>query len=420
MGVRAEEYKRGWPALLASAIGSGVGVAPLAAYSLGAFVEPLTEEFGWGRGDVTAAALFKSIAVLLAGAVVGGLADRFGARPVALISQVLLALAFAAMSLLTDQIWTLYIGYFLFAILGAGTLPMIWGRAIVGWFSASRGVALGLSLVGTGITGMLLPSYVSWLSDTVGWRGAFIGLGALPLLLGLPAALLFFREPPGDTVSTAGVKTRSAAAAAGHSFSAAMKTVTFWQMSASFVIVSLAISGLLVHALPLLTDRGIERPVAAALAGLFGLAVTFGRLISGAFLDMFPGPIVAAVMFLVPALALGVLIGAGDNLILCGGAILCVGLAAGAESDVAAYLVAQYFGRANYAAIYGMLYTLFGLGAGAGPFVVGKVFDRYDSYQPALIGGIVLFVIAALLIGLVRPPRAHAEEAAPVAPPLPA
>jgi MFS family permease len=401
---QGQEYRRGWPVLLASAVGSGVGLAPIAAYSLGALIAPLVSAFGWTRAQVGAAALFQAFGMLIAGAVAGGLADRYGARPVALISQLLLAIALAGLSLLTPQVWSLHLGYFVLAILGAGTLPMIWGRAIVGWFFKSRGLALGLSLFGTGIVGALMPSYVNALVGAFGWRGAYLGMAALPLVLGLPICLVGFREPPNGP--RLDVRAREPDAAHhGHTFGEAIGTLCFWQMSAALVIVAIAVSGILVHALPLLTDRGVSRQTAAAIAGLFGIAVIFGRLVSGYFLDLFKSPVVGAVLFAAPAVACAVLTVSGANLPLSAAAILCCGLSAGAESDVAAYLVAKYFGRRNYAAVYGLLYTLFGIGGGLGPVMVGAVFDKTGSYAMALAADAAAFLLAALLIATVRSPR---------------
>ena len=356
---KGQEYRRAWPVLIVSAAGSGVGLAPIGAYSLGALVAPLSGAFGWRRGDIGAAALFQSLGTLAAGALAGGIADRFGARSVALISQIALFLALAAMTLINKNLVSLDIGYFLLAILGAGTLPMVWGRTIVGWFVKSRGFALGLSLVGTGISGALLPTYVSGLVGAFGWRAAYLGLAVLLLFIGLPIAFFFFREPP-KRAEASGPISHAGTADQEHTFLEAIRTRCFWQISIALVIVAVAVSGVLVHALPLLTDRGMNRATSAALAGLFGVAVTVGRLVSGYFLDLFRHPAVGSVMFAIAAAACGLLIVSRVTIGLCGAFIFCIGLSAGAESDIAAYLVAKYFGRLNYGAVYGLLYTLFG------------------------------------------------------------
>lgn len=405
---RREEYRQAWRVLLASALGTGAGVAVLMAYSVGSFVEPLVKEFGWSRAEVGAAPLFYAIATVLVGPLVGALADRLGSRRVALVSQLLLAVAFALLSRLGPSIELLYAGYFLLAVFGAGTLPVIWSRAITGWFVRSRGFALGLSLVGTGVIGALLPSYVSALVSEVGWRGAFLGLAALPIVVGMPLAWLYFRDPPGDLVGYVASSAGKAPASPdpnAYSFREATGTRCFWQMSLAFMVVAIAVSAVLSHTQSLLMDRGIPRATAAALLGLFGLAISIGRLVSGYFLDVFRGPSVAFVMFALPAMACVLLLFAGSNLWLCGAAIVLVGLAGGAEHDIAAFFTAKYFGRSNYSAIYGLLYALYGLGGGFGPLFAGAIYDATGSYDEALWGGVGVFVLAATMIGTLRAPR---------------
>ena len=400
-GARTAEFRRAWPVVLASAFGAGSGAIPLAFYSFGALIGPLTAAFGWTRAEISAAPLFLTVGGLFAGVLAGGLADRYGARRVVLVSQALLVLAFASLALLPGSLTLFYAGYAMLAVLGAGTMTMTWTRTITGWFVAGRGLALGLSLIGTGLIGALLPTYVNRLVAVFGWQGAFIGLAALPLVLGLPLTLAFFREP-----EEAGRKGAAAPAVedGGFGLGEALSTRCYWQMVLSFAIVAVAISAVNVHAVPLLTDRGVTPASAAALAGLIGLSVTAGRLVSGFLLDRMRGPVLACLMFGLPALACLLLSVAGANLWLCGIAIAVVGLAAGAEHDIAAYFCARYFGRQHYGKIYGLLYTLYGVGAGLGPFVAGWAVERLGDYRLTLYSGATLFGLAAALILTLKPP----------------
>ena len=403
--TKRKEYARGWPVVLASALGAGTGVNPLVFYSLGALVGPLTAAFGWSLTEVTAAPMFFTVASLFAGALVGGLADRYGARRVVIISQILLVLGFAAMSRIGPALWTLYAGYFALAILGAGTFTMTFARAITGWFVAGRGLALGLSLVGTGLIGAALPSYINWLVAHHGWASAYLGLALLPLVVGLPITILLFREP--EEVATPGVVT---APAVGHGFGEAIGTLAYWQMTIGFFIAAVAIGAVMVHVIPMLGARGIDKATAAGLASLIGIAVTVGRLISGYLLDILPGRRVAFTMFALPAFAALLLLYAGDNLWLCGVAIAMVGLAAGAEHDIAGYFTARYFGRAHYGAIYGLLYTVYGLGSGLGPLAMGAGASHFGGYREGLLTAAACFAVAAVTLGTLRPPPPRVTE----------
>lgn len=407
--ARRAEFRRAWPVVVASAFGAGTGAVPLAFYSFGALVDPLSKALGWTRAEITAAPLFLTIGGLAAGVLAGSMADRFGARRIVLWSQAALVLAFIGFSALPPSLPLFYLAYALLAVLGAGTMTMTWSRAITGWFVSGRGLALGLSLVGTGTIGAILPSYISWLIEGYGWRAAYLGLAILPLVVGMPLTFLFFREPP-EQPAAEGVALPDTLAGS-HTFAEALRTRCFWQMALSFSIVALAIASVIVHCVPMLIDRGIASGTAAGLAGLIGIAVTFGRLVSGALLDRMRGPSVAFLMFGLPALSCVLLTVAGSNLWLCGGAIILVGLAGGAEHDIAAYLCAKYFGRRHYGKIYGLLYTLYGVGSGFGPLLAGRAVDAFGSYTIALYTGAALFALSALLIVSLSAPPARSKAA---------
>lgn len=409
---RFAEFSRGWTVLVAASLGSGTGVAPLAFYSLGAFIKPLTQEFGWSRAQVATASLALSAGMLTMGTFIGGLADRYGARRVALVSQWVLAAMLCSLTLITKNIWSLYLGYFALGAFAAGTLPITWSRAVTQWFVEGRGLALGLSLIGTGIAGMTLPLYVTTLVDRVGWRGAYVSLAALPILIGMPFALLFFHEPDDArrSPSQAPCHTQSLRDEPGLVLGQAIRTGRFWQMCAAFTIAALVIGGINVNALPLLTDRGIERGTAAAVVGLVGATVSVGRLVSGYFLDRYRGSRVAFVMLGGPACACVLLATAGSQVGLCAAAIIMIGFAAGAEHDVAAYFASRYFGRLHFGAIYGLMYTLYNLGAGLGPPLAGAAFDTLGNYSAALYVGSALFAVAALLVGTLGPYPVKADS----------
>ncbi|MDX2142691.1 MAG: MFS transporter [Rhodospirillaceae bacterium] len=389
------EFNRGWTVVLAAAVGAGTGVSALTFYTLGAFIEPLSQDMGWTRAQISAAPLFMTAASLIMGPVAGALADKYGARPVAIFSQIMFVLAVAGLALTTDAVWTFYAGFFLLAFVGCGTMPITWTRAITGWFFSARGLALGFALMGTGVMGMVAPSLATALIGEYGWRLAYVGLACVPLFIGLPLAILFFRDPPTNMTADG----TSDAAAWGLTFAEAVRTRLFWQMSAGFFIAAMGIGAMLVHALPLLVEHGLERSTAAQVAGLFGLSVTLGRIFTGYLLDRMFGPTVALVMFAAPALGCVMILVAGNNVLVCAAAIVIFGLAAGAEFDIAAYFVARYFGRKNYGAIYGLLYTIFVVGSAVTPPLAGAVFDKYRTYDPALMAGIGIFIIAAILCG---------------------
>jgi hypothetical protein len=81
---------------------------------------------------------------------------------------------------------------------------------------------------------------------------------------------------------------------------------------------------------------------------------------------------------------------------------LLIGLAAGAEVDLLAFLTSRRFGLAAYGRIYGCQLALFSLGAGLAPILMGAAHDRFGSYGGALNIDAVVILIGAVLVGTLR------------------
>ena len=75
-----------------------------------------------------------------------------------------------------------------------------------------------------------------------------------------------------------------------------------------------------------------------------------------------------------------------------------IGLAAGAELDMLAFMTARYFGMKNYGAIYGVQFGFFAVGSGFAPAIFGAVFDNVGGYGPILLISAVCFVVGSVLL----------------------
>jgi MFS family permease len=397
------EFKRGWPVVLSSAVGIGLGLSPLPFYSLGVMAGALNKEFGWKQSEIFGGLFVMTIAVLIAGPVVGALADRYGARPVALISVLLFGLTFAAFSQNTGDITVFYALWAALGIAGAGTLPITWTRGVNSWFVEQRGLALGLALVATGIGGFLATKIVvEMLKTDGGWRAAYLAVAALPLLISLPLAFFLFHERPRSESASA-----LAAPTIGLTLGQAVLTWRFWVLAIAFVPISLALGGVIPNMVKILTSDGMAEENALSLYALIPLTVAIGRVFGGMLIDRLWAPGVAFVMLAAPAIGLFELslAGVADPTIALIGVIL-IGVALGVEYDFMAYMVARYFGMRSYAAIYGALYGFFALGAALGPIWYARMFEANGSYDLALyIGALMTMVGAALLPLLGRYPE---------------
>lgn len=395
------EFKFGWPVVVASAIGIGLGMSPLPFYTIGVFAGPLVAEFGWGFDKVFLSLTFFTLGALFAGPMVGYLTDRYGPRRIALTSIVLFSLVMMSFSLMTGSVTHWLITWVLLSFFGAGTLPITWTRAVNGWFHDKRGLALGLSLIGTGLFGLLAKQYAFFMIEAVGWRMAYVAVGALPLFIAWPIAFFLFRDisdpKVADKVALMERHTNKASVVhGGPSLRQALRDWRFWLLAYSFVPISFAVGGPIPNLETMLGAKGFEAGDAVTLASLLGIAVIIGRVAGGYLLDHLWAPAVAATILSLPAVATYMLAQPEYSFVYAATAIMILGAAAGVEYDLLAYLVSRYFGLLHYAAIYGALYSFFALGAGIGPSVFGAFYESTGNYDTILKITSILFIIGAL------------------------
>ena len=113
-------------------------------------------------------------------------------------------------------------------------------------------------------------------------------------------------------------------------------------------------------------------------------------------LDYFWAPAVAAIILSLPALSLFLIVQPDLSLTIAFFSMFLLGLAAGVEYDLMAYLVSRYFGQLNYSSIYGLIYGFFAIGSGFGPWVFARSYSATGSYDTMLKISAVLFIIGAL------------------------
>ncbi len=159
------EWKRHWPLAFVST--AGLTFSPIAVYSLGLVMEPLQQEFGWSRGDISSGMIVVSIFAILFSSPVGAVIDRFGARRVALPGMLAGMFAIAALSLASGALWQWMALWVFYAIAALFIKTTLWCTAVSKAFFASRGLALGVVLCGTAISQTLTPKIAQLLIDNL-------------------------------------------------------------------------------------------------------------------------------------------------------------------------------------------------------------------------------------------------------------
>lgn len=391
------EFRRGWPLLAGCFIGISAGVSSIYFYSLGVFLKPVSEAFGWTHGQASLGPLAGTLGAAIASIPTGRLVDRVGPRRMAIVSMMLLALGFAALSLLTQSLGSFLLITALLSFLTVGCTPISYTRLIVGQFEKQRGLALGLTLAATGVGAMITPPLLGPFIAAHGWRAAYLLLGAIVLVCTIPVTLLI------------GYPERVAKPSAEEKpprFSDFALSRPFLLLSLIFFLGATGVLGAVVQFPAMLSDFGVPLGLVGKLTGLIGLAVIVGRTLCGFLLDRVPAQIVTAIFFSVSAVGL-IALAIGRAAAAPAGA-LALGMSVGAEADLLAFLVARLFPKRSYGSVYGAVYTFFLAGRALGPVLVGFGYDFTGGYsQPLLLLGTL--VLAAGILALMIPRAALAD-----------
>jgi MFS family permease len=392
------EFRRGWHILLLSTVGVATSVSAILLYGFGTMVIPLQKAFGWARGDLQVAIAFMSIGAVLSSQVAGWLNKRYGMRKVSLYSLAALACGLFGMTRIHGSVWSLYIGFMLLALAGVGTLQITWSHIVNLWFERNRGLALSIILSGTGIAAIVMPPLVSWAVERWGWQAGFIAMGLLPLLTCMPL-VLFWMTPANSLVQpVAGPQGGARAAVTGLSFREAMRSAKFWRCNLALTLVVAAVVGMVTNTVPLLRDRGLSAQQAASVFSSFGVSLILGRVVVGYLVDRIWAPAVAAAALAMPAIGCVIFATADGHPAPLVAATMMIGIGSGAEFDIAAFLMARYFGMREYGRLFGVHLGLVTAGAAASPLLFAALYSMTASYTAMLVCCFSCFVIGPVLL----------------------
>lgn len=385
----------GWGVCVAAFVGVMVSFAAIMPYTFSLFIEPLAKTFGWHREAISSAFGIAAITVAVFSPGIGTLLDRFPPRRIILPSILVFAAAYASLSLLTPNITRFYLTYFVLGVVGNGTAQLAYTRAVLTWFQKHRGLALAIVLTGSGTGSIVIPLVAQAVIQHYDWRHGYLALGSIALL-GVPLTTLLVRSRP-VPVAQADNQFQT-----GVSMGSALRSLIFWILAFMIMLEAFGSNGLISHLAALLTERGVSAQSAALALSIMGAAGILGRLTTGVLLDRYFAPFIATLMLSISGIGiLALTTAASAPIVLVGTALMGYGL--GSEADVVPYLIARYFGRKHFAALYGLTWTAYAVGGATGPIVVGHFYDRAGMYQPSMIVGLALTCVVGAALSLLLP-----------------
>jgi len=380
--------------------------------SLGLFMRPMGVDLG-----ISAAAFGFSIALQnivwgISQPFIGAAADRYGPRPVLVITALLYAAGLLLMLVSRSFPGALEIAGFLIGIGAAGTgFGVLIGTISRATPVEKRSQTVGLVAACGSIGTFVIAPLGGWLIDDFGWKTAMVAFAVIAgsmAVLSLPIK----ESSPVEDVSRKDQKLGDAVReAAGHR--------GFLFMTLAFFACGFQLVFLTTHLPAYLALCGVAPGVGATALGLIGLFNAVGTYMFGHLGARYSQKHLLAFIYLARTLIivafLAAPISAATTLVFAAAmGFLWLGVA-----PLVTGIIGRVFGLTHFNTLYGIVFFSHQVGSFFGAWMGGLVFDFSGNYNFAWGALIVIGVAAFTLQWLMdeRPPRERAPSARPAAVP---
>ncbi len=408
----------GWMILIAATVGI---VASLPGQTMGVsvFTESLMANLELTRVQLSLAYLIGTTGSGLLLPRGGRLLDRFGARRTMTVATVLFGGVLALMAasdsvargvraaLGTSELWpvslvVMAVGFFLVRFLGQGMVTVT-SRTMLGkWFDRRRGLVLAVSGVAISFSFSAAPQPLNSLIEAVGWRGAYLGMGGVMVVVVAGFAWAVFRDNPeecglemdgGPGKATGKPENPDRLIVRDLTRAEAVRTFSFWAFNFATAWQALAITAYTFHVVSIGEEAGLDK---SAVLGLFlpmAMVGVFTNFFSGWVADKTRAKYVLMLLTTgLTAAGLGMAWMAepiGRWLLIAG-----LGTSGGAFQTCIGLVWPRYFGRTHLGAISGLNMSTIVLASAVGPFAFSLSKDWLGSYH---VGFLATAVVPATL-----------------------
>jgi MFS family permease len=368
------------------------------------FFTSIEEDFGISRAVLSGASSIAFVIMGIASILAGMMADKFGPRRVLTVCAVLFGAGYLLLSQ-AGAVWQLYL---IFAVAGIGLsapdiVPL---STVVRWFRKKRGAMAGVMKVGTGAGITIMPIVASILIASIGWRSAYLVLGALVLVAVIPLAQLIRRDPRAMGLLPDGEKqtltTNIPLVEEGLSLRQALGTRQFWLVCGFYFATLFIGMTVTTHIAPHAIDLGIPDRVAAGVLSVVGGTSIAGRLVMGFAGDKIGQKRGMMICFIIVIIALTWLQFAGRPWMLYLFAAI-YGFSHGGFFALISPFIAGLFGTRSQGTLLGNVIFSGTIGGSIGMVLAGYIFDVTGSYRLDFVILLTLAVLGAIMTAFIKP-----------------
>lgn len=370
-------------------------------YSWSVFRKPLEVELNIGATEsllpYTIALVFYAITMPIAGFYI----TRMGTRIMTAVGGIVVGMGYI-LSSFANNIVSMTLIYGLIAGTGVGIAYGIPMAVVARWFPDKKGLAVGLTIIGFGLSPLITAPLAKGLIDAYSVRETLRILGIAFTLI-IVAIATTLKMPPQDWQPAQPVSTTSTALPRAYPGNM-VKSRSFYGLWICYSIgtfVGLSAIGI---SSPVGEEMiKIDPALAASSVSLFALFNGMSRPLFGWLTDRFQPRYVAMVSYTLVLIACLLMLNAKEGQVATYLVAFCLFWASlGGWLAIAPTTTLRLFNPDNYAQNYGIVFTAYGVGALLGTLIAGQIRDWFGSYTyafyPMIFLAIVGMVVASLLL----------------------
>ncbi|ELS00745.1 arabinose efflux permease family protein [Xenococcus sp. PCC 7305] len=328
--------------------------------------------------------------------------DRLGTRRVTICGGVIVGLGYILSSFATN-ISVLIITYGVLVGTGVGIvygIPMV---VAASWFPEKKGLAVGMTIIGFGLSPVVTAPLAKALIDIYGVQQTLfiLGIGFAVIILVIATTL---KLPPQGWQPQGGKIIRQNATNQNYLPSHIFRTRSFYGLWLCYAIGTLVgLSAIGISSSVAQEIIKMDPTLAASSVSLFALFNGLSRPLFGWLTDRFPPRYLAVASYTLILIATILMMNAQEGQILIYLTAFCIfWFCLGGWLALAPTATLTLFNPENYARNYGIVFTAYGAGALLGTLATGRIRDVFGSYQyvfypMALLAIIGIFVALSTL-----------------------
>jgi len=360
--------------------------------SMGFFLNPISEEFGFGREVFAFSLALQNLCWGLFQPIAGAFADRFGTFKTLVFGAIIYAAGLYFTSI-AESVFDLHVAAGLLIGMGiAGTGFGVVLPAMARMVSAEkRAMALGLgTAAGSAGQFLVIPAAQALIAD-YGWQLTlmFLAIGALTMVA---LAMPFAKDKGGEktVVDSTDLSMKDA-------LKEATSNVHYWLLIAGFFVCGFQLAFITVHMPSYLHDNGFGPNVAVICLSLIGLFNIIGCLLFGNWSGRYSKKNLLGLIYFFRAVAIAAFMIYPISIVSVYIFAIVTGFLWLATVPATSGIVAQMFGLKYMGTLYGIVFLNHQLGSFLGVWLGGYLYDETGSYDIVWYSAAVIALITAII-----------------------